>query len=185
MRISRHKRHRRPKVEQVRYQANQRIRVPEVRIIDEKGEQLGVMTTQKAQAMAAERELDLVEVNPKADPPVCRFLDFGQFKYEKEKEARKQKAHAHKVSIKEIRLSARIGEHDRTVRRDKALSFLKEGNKVQLVLILRGRERHHADLAKEQVEAFAAGLNTEEMPTKVEQPFSRQGSRLTMVVARV
>lgn len=184
MRISRYKRTWRPKVEEIRYRANQRITAPEIRVIDEHGAQLGILPTAQAITMANERGLDVVEVNPKAEPPVCRFLDYGQFKYEKEKEARKQKAHAHKVEVKGVRLSVRIGDHDRDVRRLKALEFLREGHKVQVELILRGREKQHTDLARKVMEEFATTLNTTEMPTKIEQPFQRQGGRLTLIVAR-
>lgn len=184
MRISRHKRTWHPKIEEVRYHANQQIKAPEVRVIDEEGVQAGIMPTAQAIAFAQERGYDLVEVHPKAEPPIAKLLDYGHFKYEKEKEARKQKAHAHKVEVKEIRMSYRLGDHDREVRRNKALEFLAEGNKVQVVLILRGREKQHANLAQEIVEDFAKNLNTEEHPTKIEQPFQRQGSRLTITVAR-
>lgn len=185
MRISRHRRTWRPKVEEPIYRANQQIRVPEVRVIDENGEHAGVMPIEKALQLATERGYDLVEVEPKAAPPVTRLLDYGQFKYAKEKEARKQKAHAHKVEVKGVRLSVRIGEHDREVRRQKSLDFLREGDKVQVEMILRGREKAHADLARKVMENFAAAINTPEMPTKIEQPFQRQGGRLTLVVARV
>lgn len=185
MRISRHRRTWRPKVEEPQYRANENIRALEVRVIDENSENLGVLPTSEALRIAHERNFDLVEVSPKAVPPIARFLDYGQFKYQKEKEARKQKAHAHRVEVKGVRLSVRIGEHDRNVRRDKSVEFLKEGDKVQIEMILRGREKQHTDLAKKLMEEFAASLNTAEMPTKIEQPFQRQGGRLTMVIARV
>lgn len=184
MRISRHKRTWRPKVEEIKYRANISIKAPEVRVIDEEGTQAGIMKTADAIAFAETRGYDLVEVHPKAEPPIAKLLDYGHFKYEKEKEARKQKAHAHKVEVKEIRISYRLGDHDREVRRTKGLKFLEEGNKVQVVMILRGREKQHANLAQEGVEEFAKSLNIEKHPTKIEQPFQRQGSRLTITVAR-
>lgn len=183
MRISRYRRFRKPV--EPRFNANERIRALEVQVIDEEGKPLGVMQTAAALALAHERGYDLVEVAPKAQPPVCRLLDYGQFKYQKEKEARKQKAHAHRVEVKGVRLSVRIGEHDREVRRQKSLEFLREGDKVQVEMILRGREKAHADLARRLMEEFAANLSTPEMPTKIEQPFQRQGGRLTLIVARV
>ncbi|MBI4280710.1 translation initiation factor IF-3 [Candidatus Uhrbacteria bacterium] len=185
MRISRHRRTWRSKIEEPLYFANERIRAPEVRLIDEEGKNLGVISTAEALKIAGEREYDLVEVSPKAQPPIARLLDYGQFKYEKEKEARKQKAHAHKVMVKGVRLSVRIGAHDLEVRRQQALKFLREGDKAQIELILRGRERQHVDLAKGVMEDFAASLNASDMPTKIEQPFQRQGGRLTIIVARV
>src|SRR5271157_5736671 len=109
MRISRYRRFQGP-VEPL-YKANEQIKAPELRVIDENAKNVGVLPTAEALALAKERGFDLVEVMPNATPPIAKFLDYGQFKYEKEKEARKQKAHAHKVEVKGIRLSIRIGEH--------------------------------------------------------------------------
>ncbi len=184
MRISRHHRHWQPRAQEPQYPVNQFIRAPEVRVIDEENANLGVMPTPQALALAVERGYDLVAVTPKAVPPVCRFLDYGKFKYEKEKEVRKQKAHSHRVEVKGVRLSVRIGEHDLDVRREKGRDFLREGDKVQIEMILRGREKQHTDLARKVMEDFAAKLGTPEMPTKIEQPFDRQGGRLTMIIAR-
>lgn len=165
------------------YRANQQIRVPEVRVIDENGEPLGVMQTADALALAQEREYDLVEVSPKAEPPVCRLLDYGQFKYEKEKEARAQKAHARRVEVKGIRLSVKMGSHDEDVRRQKALQFLEQGHKIKIELILRGREKAHNDIAKDRIESFIAKLQ-ERYPLFVEQPFTRQRSNCSAIVGR-
>lgn len=171
--------------EEPRYRANQQIKALEVRVVDEEGKNLEAMPTKQALAIAEERGYDLVEVSPKAQPPICKLLNFGQFKYEQEKMARKKKTQTQKVIIKGIRLSLRIGEHDRKVRQEKALEFLKEGQKVQVDLILRGRERRQIELARKLMEEFAASLNTEKVPSKIEQPFQRQGGRLSMIVAKV
>ncbi len=183
MRISRHRRNWQPRVEEPLYRTNEQIAVPEVRVIDEAGGNLDVMPTARAIAMARERGYDLVEISPKAQPPVVRFLNFTQFKYEKQKEARLQKAHAKKVEVKGVRLSVRIGQHDLEVRRGQALGFLEDGHKVQLEIVLRGREKAHADLAKSVMEDFVLSLK-ETYPVKIEQPFSKQGGRLTLLVAR-
>ena len=181
MRISRYRKFQKPAEPQ--YRANEHIRVPEVRVIDENAKNVGVIPTAEALVMARERGYDLVEVMPNAVPPIAKFLDWGQFKYEKEKEARKQKAHAHKVEVKGIRLSLRIGAHDRDVRLDKAKEFLDGGDRVQVEVILRGRERQFMELAKQVMDGFIKGLD-EAVGVKIDQPFARQGGRLTVVVAK-
>jgi len=181
MRISRYRRFQKP-VEPL-YQVNEGIRAPELRIIDEEGKNAGVMPTAEALALARERGFDLVEVMPKAEPPIAKFLDYGQFKYEKEKEARKQKAHAHKVEVKGIRLSVRIGEHDKQIRLEKAKQFMEEGDRVQVEIILRGREKQFGELARSVIDKFVADLDAQ-VGVKVDQPFSRMGGRLTVVVAK-
>ncbi len=162
---------------------NQFIRSPEVRVIDETGTNLGVLPTPQAIAMASERGYDLVEVSPKENPPIAKILDFGQFKYELEKEARKQKAHAKQVEVKGVRLSPRIGSHDLETRRAQALGFMKDGNKIMVDVVLRGRERQHADLAEKVMKDFIASLGSE-FPVRIEQPLTRQGGRLQILVAR-
>jgi translation initiation factor IF-3 len=181
MRISRYRRFQKPVEPQ--YRANEHIRAPEVRVIDENAKNLGVLATAEALVIARERGFDLVEVMPNAAPPIAKLLDWGQFKYEKEKEARKQKAHAHKVEVKGIRLSIRIGEHDRGVRLEKAKEFLDGGDRVQVEIILRGRERQFVDLARQGIDRFVADLD-KAVGVKIDQPFARQGGRLTVVVAK-
>jgi translation initiation factor IF-3 len=176
MRISRYRKFQKPVEPQ--YRANEHIRVPEVRVIDENGKNVGVIPTAEALTLARERGFDLVEVMPNAQPPIAKFLDWGQFK-----EARKQKAHAHKVEVKGIRLSLRIGAHDRDVRLEKAKEFLEGGDRVQVEVILRGRERQFMDLAKQVMDSFVKGLD-ESVGVKIDQPFARQGGRLTVVVAK-
>ncbi len=181
MRISRYRRFQKPA--EPLYRVNEGIRSPELRVIDEEGKNVGVLPVAEALALARERGYDLVEVMPKAEPPIAKFLDYGQFKYEKEKEARKQKAHAHKVEVKGIRLSVRIGQHDRDIRLEKAKEFMAEGDRVQVEIILRGREKQFTKLAKELIDKFVADLDAQ-VGVKVDQPFARMGGRLTVVVAR-
>jgi len=181
MRISRYRRFQKP-VEPL-YQVNEHIRAPEVRVIDEEGKNAGVMPTVEALRLARERGFDLVEVMPTATPPIAKFLDYGQFKYEKEKEARKQKAHAHKVEVKGVRLSLRIGAHDRAIRLEKAKQFMDEGDRVQVEIILRGREKQFTDLARQVIDSFVSELDAA-VGVKIDQPFARQGGRLTVVVAK-
>jgi len=177
MRISRY-RPKKPVGPIIRY--NEFIRVPQVRVIDEKGEHLDVMETGKALALARERGFDLVELNPNANPPIVKITSFGQFKYQKDKKLRRQKAHAKTVEVKGVRLSLRIGEHDLEVRRQQALRFMEEGDRVRVEIILRGRERQHADLARKILEDFTVSLPD----IRVDQPFQRQGGVLSMVVAK-
>ncbi|MDO8462656.1 MAG: translation initiation factor IF-3 [bacterium] len=182
MRIHRHRRFKRQEqIERQMFRANDRIRVPEVRVIDEEGLNLGVLTTEQACATAKERGFDLVEVNPSAQPPVCRFLDFKQFKYEQEKQRKAQKAHAKTVEVKGIRLSLRIGEHDRQARLRKAKQFFDQGNRVSVDLILRGRERSFRGQADEVIQKFVEDLKADYEIT-VDQPLSVQGGRNSLVV---
>jgi len=176
-----YRRRNKPTTQGLVYRANQRIRVPEVRVIDDEGEMLGVMTTEKALQIAKERELDLIEVSPKANPPVCRIMDYGAFKYQKDKELRSQKANAKKVDVKGIRLSVKMGEHDRNVRLQKALSFLKAGQKLKIELMLRGREKAHGDLAIQRIRDFIAELEAQN-PLSIEQEVKRQGGNVSAIV---
>lgn len=154
-----------------------------MRLIDELGNHVGTMAASAAFQLAEERGFDLVEISPKEQPPVVRLIAYGQFKYEKEKEARKQKARQKEVEVKGIRLSLRIGEHDLDVRREQAKKFLERGDKVQIEIVLRGRERQHVDLARTIMENFVTALRAA-FPVAVEQPFSKQGGRLTLLIVR-
>lgn len=186
MRISRRKRYQRrvvPVSPGAQYRANERIKSLELRIIDENGEQLGVMTTAKALQMATERELDLVEVSPLANPPVAKFIDYGAFKYQKEKEARKQKTK--QIDTKGIRLSPRISEHDLEMRINQAIGFLGDGNKVKLEMVLRGRERQFqfVERAKEVINQFIAKVDAK-TPVKTESSIEKQDNRLTVILTK-
>ena len=165
------------------YRANQQILAPEVRVIDENGENLGVLPTAQALATAQERGYDLVEVDPRPVPPICKILNLGQFKYEREREARKKKSKAKSVEVKGIRLSPRIGQHDLETRLRTAESFLEEGNKVKVEIILRGREKAFAHLARGVIESFVKQLG-EKYPLNTEQPIQAQGGQLTTIVGK-
>ncbi len=120
---------------------NERIRVPEVRVIDEGGENLGVLATDKAIATAKERGLDLVEVAPQANPPVCKIVDFGKYYYQQEKRERKQQ---HRSKLKEIKFTIKIGEHDFQTKLNRVREFLTHGDMVRISIFFRGREIIHA-----------------------------------------
>jgi len=134
---------------------NEQIRDREVRLIDENGEQLGVVPGREAQSLADERKLDLVKIAPTAKPPVCRIMDYGKYKFDqakKEKEARKKQK---TVDIKELRLSPSIGTHDVQVKVKKAIEFLKNGDKVKVSIRFRGREIGHSKAGLIILENFA------------------------------
>ena len=172
-----------PKPETAQYRANRHIIVPEVRVIDEENKFLGVLKTSEALRLAEERGYDLVEVSPKEVPPVCKFLDYGAFKYQKEKETKQQKAHAKKVEVKGIRLSVKIASGDLDNRLNQALKFLEEGQKLKIEIILRGREKAHANIALEKIQAFINRI-TQSYELYTEQPPKNQGGNVSAIIGR-
>ncbi len=134
---------------------NQQIRVREVRLIDDEGNQLGILPIQEALNLAFERSLDLVEVAPNAVPPVCRLLDYGKFQYEKQKKDREARKAQKIIEIKEIRLRPRTGEHDLDTKVRQAVSFLEDGSKVKVAVRFRGREITHPEIARDQLAEFS------------------------------
>jgi translation initiation factor IF-3 len=171
------------KEEVKRFRSNQQIRVPEIFLIDENGTPVGRMTTQEALKQAEEAGLDLIEVNPTADPPVCKFLDYGQFKYEQEKLAHKQKALQKKVEIKNIRLTVKIGANDFNFKVEQAKGFLKKGNKVKIDIVLRGRERQHPDKAVDNIKRFVALLyEDKELNLAKEQDLTRKDGGFNIIL---
>jgi len=183
MRIHKHRRFQAPKFAPQLYKANKAITAEEVRVIDEKGEPLGVLSTAKAIAIAEERELALIEVSPKAEPPVCRLGDYGQFKYQKEKEARKQRAQSKEVEIKGVRLGLRIGEGDLNMRVEQGAKFFEQGDKIKVEMILRGRERAYQAQAQLVFDSYVVKLGAH-YPVKVESPVKAQAGKLHMILAR-
>lgn len=134
---------------------NEQIKDKEVRLIGDDGEQLGIMSGKEAQALADDKNLDLVKISPNAKPPVCRIMDYSKFKFDKakkEKEARKKQK---TVSVKELRLSPNIDKHDVQVKVKKAIEFLKSGDKVKISIKFRGRELGHTDIANNIMADFA------------------------------
>lgn len=182
MRIHRH-RARQSNLHVQKYRLNEKITSPEVRVVDENGAPLGVLETGKAIEIARSKELDLVEVSPKAEPPVCKILDYGAFKYQKEKEARKQKAQSNEVEVKGLRLTYRIGAHDFDVRINQAGKFLDRGDKVHIELPLRGREKAHRDVAEEVIKRFIVTLQTA-YSLRIEQAIAYQGGKLSAIVTK-
>jgi translation initiation factor IF-3 len=134
---------------------NEMIRIPQVRVIDDEGNQLGVMPTPRALEMAQERGLDLVEVAPMAAPPVARFLDFGQYKYELTKREKENKRRQRSVTFKEVRLSPKIGSGDLLTKLLRAVEFLEDGDRIKVTVRFRGRELSHPELGRVLLERFA------------------------------
>ena len=120
-----------------------------MRVIDDEGEQLGIMSPEDALREAEERGLDLVEVAPNARPPVCRILDFGKYKYQQSKRAKESKKHKHVVTVKEVKYRPKIDKHDFDYKTNHAREFLQSGNKVKLTIMFRGREMSHPEFGRE------------------------------------
>jgi translation initiation factor IF-3 len=129
-----------------RIRANEGIRVPEIRVIDAEGNQLGVMATQQALQMAREQALDLVEVSPTSRPPVCRIMDFGKYKYELSKKTKQSKKKQHTFQVKEVKFRPKTEEHDYQFKKRHAEEFLEKHYKVKVTLMFRGREMDHKEL---------------------------------------
>jgi translation initiation factor IF-3 len=137
---------------------NEAIRAEEVRLIGEKGEQLGVFPLREALEIARGHNLDLVEVAPQADPPVCRLLDFGKYSYERARKAREARKSQKPVEVKEIRFRPKTGEHDVNFKVNRMRGFLGEGYKVKVRVLFRGREITHPEIAQEMLSKIATGL---------------------------
>jgi len=159
---------------------NEQIRDKEIRLIDENGEQLGIVSSKEAQKIADERKLDLVKIAPTAKPPVCRIMDYGKYKFDqakKEKEARKKQK---TVDVKELRLSPSIDTHDVQVKVKKANEFLKDGDKVKISIRFRGREIGHSKVGMQIMEDFAKA--TAEFGV-IDKPAKMEGKSLVMFLA--
>lgn len=160
---------------------NYGIRLPEVRVIDENGKNLGVMETHRAIELAKSRGFDLVEVGPNTRPVVCKFLDFGKYKYELEKKEKEQRKKTRKVEIKGVRISPRISRNDLEFKARQANKFLQEGNKIRIEIVIRGREFIHRDIIKKVINDFLSAMKERVV---VEQELKRQRRGLAMVVAK-
>ena len=158
---------------------NQMIRVPQVRVVDEEGRQLGVMPTLQALGMAQDRGFDLVEVAPMASPPVVRFLDFGQFKYEQTKREKDAKRRA-RVGFKEVRLTPKIGSGDFLTKVNRAVEFLEDGDRIKVTVRFRGRELTHPELGRNLLMKFTDAVKEH---ATVERPPILEGKSMFAVLA--
>ncbi|MHC5056335.1 MAG: translation initiation factor IF-3 [Planctomycetota bacterium] len=160
-----------------KFRINEDIRIRQVRLVDKDGEMVGVVPIEEAQASAKEADMDLVEVSPNADPPVCKILDYGKFKYEEKKREHEAKKKQRGGDFKEIRLRPKTDTHDRNIKLDRARRFLREGNRVQVTLMFRGREMQHISRGSEILNAVAKEL---EDVAKIERYANRDGRRMHM-----
>jgi translation initiation factor IF-3 len=160
---------------------NERIRAKEVRLIDENGNNHGVVPTSQALRMAEEAELDLVVISPNQAPPVAKILNYGKYKYELEKKAKEAKKKQRIVEVKEIKVRYKIDTHDYEVRLKNIRKFISQGNKVKIIVMLRGREMQHADLAIELANKFIADLA--EDPITIEKKPMVEGRNVTAWLA--
>jgi translation initiation factor IF-3 len=155
------------------------IRIPQVRVIDEEGTQLGVMPTPRALQLAQERGYDLVEVAPMSSPPVTRLLDYGQFKYEQARKEKEARRHQRSVEFKEVRLRVKIGKGDFDTKVRRAISFLEEGDRVKVAVQFRGREVSHAYIGRDLLDRFAASVADY---GTVDRPPILEGRSMSMVL---
>jgi translation initiation factor IF-3 len=161
---------------------NDRIRVPEVRLIDENGEQVGVVPTEQALDRARERDLDLVEIAPTAKPPVVRILDYSKYKYEQEQRKKAARKHQQQVTIREMKLRPKIATHDYETKKGHILRFLRDQNKVKVTIMFRGREQAHPERGEALLRKLAGEVA--ELAT-IEQEPNQEGRNMTMMLAPV
>lgn len=166
-----------------RVRTNEQIWAKEVRLIDENGGQLGIMSRDQALEIARNKDLDLVEVSPDSHPVVCRIINYDKFRYQQEKKEKHQRKTSKKTELKEVRLGVRTGEHDLEFKRKKSIQFLNEGRKVKIELTMRGRERAHQDLARQVINEFLDKLK-EEASVRVEQPVMGSPRGFSCIVSK-
>lgn len=164
------------------FRINERIRVPAVRVIDDKGLQLGVLTVKEALTMARDLDLDLVEVAPTSDPPVCRLLDYGKFKYLQSTKERELRRSNKQFLLREVRFSTRIGTHDIQAKQRIIQRLLKEGSKVKVSVRFRGREMQHPELGVNLLRQVAEELKE---VSKLDQTPNMEGRFLSIVLAPI
>ena len=157
---------------------NERIRSKEVRLIDDKGTNHGVVPTSKALQMAYDADLDLVLISPNQEPPVAKILNYGKYKYELEKRAKEAKKKQHVVEVKEVKVRYKIDTHDYQVRITNIKKFIAQGNKVKIVIMLRGREMQHSELAFDLANRFIEDLKAESL--QIEKKPMLEGRNVTL-----
>lgn len=159
---------------------NEEIRAPKVRVIDSDGGQLGIFTVREGIKLANERNLDLVEIAPQAQPPVCKIIDFGKFRYEQQKKEKIQRKHQQTSTLKEIRLHPNTDVHDFDFKAKHAINFLEEGNKVKVVVIFKGREMAYTEKGEELINRFIE--KTDEV-ARVESEVKMEGRNMSAILA--
>lgn len=159
---------------------NEMIRVREVRLIDDEGNQLGIVATQEALKMAKDRDLDLVEVSPNANPPVCKILDYGKYKFEQEKKLRDSKKNQKVLKLKEIRMQPKIGSGDLDTKAKHIQEFLDEGDKVKVTIRFRGRELAHTELGYDVLNEVLKRLTS---AYNIDKPAAMDGRNMSMTIS--
>ncbi len=159
---------------------NDKIRVPQVRLVGPDSSQLGVVSIQNALDIANQHELDLIEVAPQANPPVCRIIDFTKFKYDQEKKEREAKKHQRQSRLKEIRLKPNIDDHDYGIKVKQAIGFLKRKDKVKVSLFFRGRQMEHRDLGRKILDRFVIDVQND---GQIEKNTVLEGRVMSFMVA--
>ncbi|HEY6672494.1 MAG TPA: translation initiation factor IF-3 [Solirubrobacterales bacterium] len=159
---------------------NERIRVPEVRLINETGEQVGIVKTPEALEYARERDLDLVEVAPTSNPPVARVLDYSKYKYEQEQKAKAARKHQQQVNVREIKLRPKIAQHDYETKRGHVQRFLRNQDKVKVTIMFRGREQSHPERGRALLDRLLQDVS--EIGTMEQEPL-QEGRNMTMLLA--
>ncbi len=161
-------------------QINEQIRDKELRVIDSDGSQLGIMSLRQAMEIAEQKNLDLVKIAPQANPPVCKIIDYGKFRFEQAKREKEARKNQRVVEIKEVRLSLNIDTHDFETKKNHALRFISEGNKVKASIRFRGREMGHPELGLEIMRRFADAMSE---VANVEKPAKLEGRTMLMFLA--
>ena len=161
-------------------QINEQIRDKGLRVIDSDGTQLGIMPLLKAMEIAEQKNLDLVKIAPQANPPVCKIIDYGKFRFEQAKREKEARKNQRVVEIKEVRLSLNIDTHDFETKRNHALRFISEGNKVKASIRFRGREMGHPELGLDIMKRFADAMSE---VANVEKPAKLEGRTMLMFLA--
>jgi translation initiation factor IF-3 len=159
---------------------NERIRVPEVRLIDQDGEQVGVIPTSEALEKAREQDLDLVEVAPNSKPPVTRILDYSKYKYEQEQKAKAARKHQQQTNIREIKLRPKIAQHDYETKRGHVMRFLRQQDKVKVTIMFRGREQSHPERGRMLLDRLFEDVS--EIATVEQEPL-QEGRNMHMLLA--
>ena len=161
-------------------QINEQIRDKELRVIDADGTQLGIMSLRQALEIAEQKNLDLVKIAPQANPPVCKIIDYGKYRFEQAKREKEARKNQRVVEIKEVRLSLNIDTHDFETKRNHALRFISEGNKVKVSIRFRGREMGHPELGQEIMHRFSDAMSE---VANVEKPAKLEGRTMLMFLA--
>ena len=164
-----------------RLRVNERIRVREIRVIDDTGQQIGIMAPPQALALAREKGLDLVEISPTANPPVCRIMDYGKFQYLEQKRQRQAKKHQKVIEVKEIKFRPKVDEHDYQFKKKHIERFLEDGDKVKATIFFRGREMAHPEIGRRILERLIEDLA--EVATPEAMP-RQEGNQMHAILAQ-